>query len=44
MEFLCPICLSEVEKIQLRIVQQVRQVEEHGQITIIRGDGDDKFV
>ena len=37
--------LSEVEEeVQLRIVQQVRQLEEQGQITIIRGDTDDQFV
>ena len=36
---------SEVEEeVQLRIVQQVRQLEEQGEITIIRGDTDDQFV
>ena len=44
MEFLGPMRLSEVEEVQLRIVQQVRQLEEQGQITIIRGDADDSFV
>jgi len=44
MEFLGPMRLSEVEEIQLRIVQQVRQLEEQGQITIVRGDADDAFV
>ena len=34
----------EVEEVQLRIVQQVRQLEEQGQITIVRGDSDDQFV
>ncbi|MEW6751276.1 MAG: flagellar motor switch protein FliG [Candidatus Latescibacterota bacterium] len=37
MEFLGPMRLSEVEEVQLRIVQQVRQLEEQGQITIVRG-------
>ena len=44
MEFLGPMRLSEVEEVQLRIVQQVRQLEEQGQITIARGDSDDQFV
>jgi flagellar motor switch protein FliG len=44
MEFLGPMRLSEVEEVQLRIVQQVRQLEEQGQITIMRGDADDSFV
>jgi flagellar motor switch protein FliG len=44
MEFLGPMRLSEVEEVQLRIVQQVRQLEEQGQITIVRGEGDDQFV
>jgi flagellar motor switch protein FliG len=44
MEFLGPMRLSEVEEVQLRIVQQVRQLEEQGQITIVRGDADDSFV
>ena len=35
--------LSEVEEVQLRIVQQVRQLEEEGQITIIRGDAEGAF-
>ncbi len=43
MEFLGPMRLSEVEEVQLRIVQQVRQLEEQGQITIVRGDADDNF-
>ncbi len=43
-EFLGPMRLSEVEEVQLRIVQQVRQLEEQGQITIVRGDSDDVFV
>lgn len=45
MEFQGLMRLSEVEEeVQLRIVQQVRQLEEQGQITIIRGDTDDQFV
>ena len=44
MEFLGPMRLSEVEEVQLRIVQQVRQLEEQGQITIVHGEGDDQFV
>jgi flagellar motor switch protein FliG len=44
MEFQGPMRLSEVEEVQLRIVQQVRQLEEQGQITIVRGDSDEAFV
>jgi len=44
MEFLGPMRLSEVEEVQLRIVQQVRQLEEQGQITIVKGDAEDQFV
>jgi flagellar motor switch protein FliG len=44
MEFLGPMRLSEVEEVQLRIVQQVRQLEEQGQVTVVRGDADDTFV
>ena len=44
MEFLGPMRLSEVEEVQLRIVQQVRQLEEQGQVTIVRDDADDSFV
>ena len=44
MEFLGPMRLSEVEEVQLRIVQQVRQLEEQGQITVVRGDSEDTFV
>ncbi|MGY8826655.1 MAG: flagellar motor switch protein FliG [Candidatus Latescibacterota bacterium] len=43
MEFLGPMRLSEVEEVQLRIVQQVRQLEEKGEITIVRGETDDQF-
>jgi flagellar motor switch protein FliG len=44
MEFQGPMRLSEVEEVQLRIVQQVRQLEEQGQVTIVSGDTDDEFV
>ena len=44
MEFRGPMRLSEVEEVQLRIVQQVRLLEEQGQVTIVRGDSDDQFV
>ena len=42
--FIGPMRLSEVEEVQLRIVQQVRQLEEQSQVTIVRGDSDDQFV
>ena len=44
MEFAGPMRLSEVEEVQLRIVQQVRQLEEQGQVSIVKGDSDDQFV
>ena len=44
MEFLGPMRLSEVEEVQLRIVQQLRQLEEQGQITVVRGNAEDIFV
>lgn len=44
MEISAPVRLSDVEEVQLRIVQTVRQLEEAGQITIIRGDSNDQFV
>jgi flagellar motor switch protein FliG len=44
MEFQGPMRLSEVEEVQLRIAQQVRQLEEQGQVTIVRGDNEDSFV
>ena len=44
LEFAGPMRLSEVEEVQLRIVQQVRQLEEQGQVTIVRGEADDTFV
>ncbi|MEW6754865.1 MAG: flagellar motor switch protein FliG, partial [Candidatus Latescibacterota bacterium] len=36
--FLGRMRLDEVEEVQLRIVQQVRQLEEQGELTIVRGD------
>jgi flagellar motor switch protein FliG len=42
--FLGPMRLSEVEQVQLRIVQTVRQLEEQGQIAIARGDDDETYV
>ncbi len=44
MEFLGPMRLSEVEEVQLRIVQQCRQLEDQGQIVITRGDASEEFV
>lgn len=44
MEFLGPMRLSEVENIQLRIVQKVRQLEEQGLITIVREAPHDTYV
>jgi flagellar motor switch protein FliG len=44
MEFLSPMRLSEVEEVQLRIVQKIRQLEEQGQVNIVRGATEDTFV
>ncbi len=44
MQFGGPVRMSDVEEVQLRIVQSVRQLEEAGQVTIIRGDSNDTFV
>ena len=44
MEFSGPVRMSDVEEVQLRVVQVVRQLEEAGQVTIIRGDTSDSFV
>ena len=44
MEFLGPMRLSEVEEVQLRIVEQCRQLEDQGQIVITRGDASETFV
>ena len=40
-EFIGPMRLSEVEEVQLRIVKQVRHLDEVGMITVIRGYQDD---
>jgi flagellar motor switch protein FliG len=44
MEFMGPMRLSEVEEVQLRIVQKLRQLEEQGQINISRSGVEDTFV
>jgi len=44
MEFLGPMRLSEVEEVQLRIVQKIRQLEEQGQVNIVHGPTQDTFV
>ena len=44
MEFSGPVRLSDVEEVQLRIVQTVRQLEEAGKITVVRGESQDVFV
>ncbi len=44
MEHVGPLRLSEVEEVQLRILQQLWQLEEQGQVTIVRGDAEDNFV
>ena len=44
MDFLGPMRLSEVEEVQLRVVQKVRQLEEQGQVTIVRGAAEGTFV
>lgn len=44
MEFSGPVRMSDVEEVQLRIVQTVRQLEEAGQVTIVRGDSSDQFI
>jgi flagellar motor switch protein FliG len=41
MELMGPMRLSEVEETQLRIVQQVRQLEEKVELTIVRGEFDE---
>ena len=43
-EYTGPMRLSEVEEVQLRIVQKVRQLEDQGQVQIVRGPSDDTFV
>ena len=44
MEFSGPIRMSDVEEVQLRVVQTVRQLEEAGQVTVTRGESTDVFV
>ena len=44
MQFSGPVRMSDVEEVQLRVVQTVRQLEEAGQVTIVRGDTSDVFV
>jgi flagellar motor switch protein FliG len=44
MEYIGPMRLTEVEEVQLKIVQSVRQLEEQRQVTIVRGEADDQFV
>ncbi|MDP6779063.1 MAG: flagellar motor switch protein FliG [Candidatus Latescibacteria bacterium] len=44
MEFTGPVRMSDVEDVQIRIVQMIRSLEEAGQVTIVRGDGGDVFV
>jgi flagellar motor switch protein FliG len=44
MDFSGPVRMSDVEDMQLRMVQTVRQLEEAGQVTVVRGDGKDVFV
>ncbi|HCR16073.1 MAG TPA: flagellar motor switch protein FliG, partial [Candidatus Latescibacteria bacterium] len=44
MDFSGPVRMSDVEDVQLRVVQTVRQLEEAGQITIVRGETSDVFV
>ena len=39
-----PMRLSEVEEVQLNIIQKVRELEKQGQLTIVRGIPDDQFV
>ena len=44
MQFSGPVRMSDVGEVQLRVVQTVRQLEEAGQVTIVRGDSTDTFV
>ena len=43
-EFSGPMRLSEVEEVQLRIVQKIRRLEDQGQVAIVRGNAEDTFV
>lgn len=44
MDFSGPVRLSDVEEIQIRVVQTVRQLEEAGQVSIVRGYAQNQFV
>ncbi len=44
MDFMGPMRLREVEDVQLRIVQKARQLEDQGQLNIVRGHAEDTFV
>jgi flagellar motor switch protein FliG len=44
MDFSGPVRMSDVEEVQIRVVQTVRQLEEAGQISIVRGDVHDQYV
>lgn len=44
MQFSGPVRISDVVEVQLRIVQNVRQLEEAGKVTIVRGETRDNFV
>lgn len=44
MEELGPMPLPEVEGVQLRIVQQIRQLEAQGKVTVVRGANEDSWV
>jgi flagellar motor switch protein FliG len=44
MEFLGPMKLRDVEQVQLLIVQQLRQLEKEGLLTMIRGHSEDTYV
>ena len=41
---LSPIRRSEAEEVQMRVVQTVRQLEQQGKVTIVRGDADNVWV
>jgi len=43
-DFLGPMRLREVEEVQQRVVQKVRQLEEQGQISVTRRTSEDRFV
>ena len=39
-----PVRMSDAEKVRLRVVQVVRQLEEAGQVAIVRSDTSDTLV